>query len=73
MIQVDEVNEGVFQVVFTGVDLRTISLAMKRMLIPTDKVLHGLLVFSVGVYSKALYSERSQDGLDGKNERVGRG
>jgi len=73
MISVDEVKGGVFQVVFTGVDLRMISLAAARIQIPLDDTLRGLLVFSVGVYSKALYTERSQDGLDRENEGMGRG
>ena len=64
MISVDEVNDGVFQVVFTDADLQTLSHAATRVVKSRDHVIRGLLMFVVGVYFKAMVLERSQDGLD---------
>lgn len=73
MIKVDEVNDGVFQVVFTGIDLRLVSSAARRGNISRDAAMQGLLTFVVGVYGRAILSERSTNELEGKNEGMGRG
>ena len=73
MIKVDEVSDGVFQVAFTGIDLRAITRAARLKHNDRDTVVCFMLRTGVYKYYKGLYSERSQDGLDRENERVGRG
>ena len=73
MIIVDNIDAGIFQVVITDAELDTLIACCVRVDLSPDDILQGLLRFSIGVYSKSLIRERSQDGLDGKNERVGRG
>jgi len=73
MIQVDSIDAGVFQVFITDGDLDTVIACCVRVDLPPDEILQGLLMFCIGVYSKALYTERSQDGLDRENEGMGRG
>ncbi|KKL07214.1 hypothetical protein LCGC14_2588250 [marine sediment metagenome] len=73
MIKVDEVNDGVFQVVFTDEELQMLSLASARILDSRDCVLQGWLAFVVSVWNKVEYLERSQDGLEGQNGGMGRG
>ena len=64
MIKVDEVSDGVFQVAFTGIDLRSISHAAGRIVTGRDQVLHGWITFVVNVWEKVDFLEGSQDGLD---------
>ncbi len=73
MIRVDEVSDGVFQVAFTGIDLRLINRAARRVHVSRDDALQALLMFVVGVYSKAMILERSQDELERQDEGLGRG
>ena len=73
MIRVDEVSDGVFQVVFTGIDLRAVNCIAIRSHMSREAIVQGLLLFTILLYDKVDFSERSQDELDGKNEGMGRG
>ena len=64
MIQVDEVSDGVFQVVFTDEHLQTLSVVAARKVQGRDYALCGLLTFVVDIYDKVEILERNRDGLD---------
>ena len=55
MIQVDEVSDGVFQVVFTGIDLRMISRAAARIASGREQILRSWITFVVGVWNKVQF------------------
>jgi len=71
MIQVDEIKDGVFQVVFTGIDLRMMKRTSIRAHVSREAVVKGLLLFCILLYDKVKFVERSQDELDGKDEGMG--
>ncbi len=73
MIKVDKVSDTVFQVAVTGIDFRALTRMMLRINVSSDDVIRGILSISLWCFSKDLESERNQDGLDGKNEGMGRG
>lgn len=72
MIKVDEVSDGVFQVVFTCDDLQVVSFVAARTVSSRDCVLRGWLAFVLNVFYKVDQTERNQDGLVGKDEGMGR-
>ena len=65
MIRVDEVSDGVFQVVFTGIDLREVNRISIRSHISREVIVKGLLSFIIPLYHKVDFLERSHDELDG--------
>ena len=73
MIKVREGRPGIFRVELTEPELKLMQDAADRLEIPTAQVLHGLIRLVVSLYRKSLMDERSQDGLDGKDEGMGRG
>ncbi len=72
MIKVDEVSDGVFQVVFTGIDLRSLCKAARNINRSQDETLSGLIAIVVSCYEKCTFLERSQDELDRQDEGLGR-
>lgn len=73
MIKVDEVSDGVFYVMISGIDLRSVDRMKHQVNLPRAEVLRGLIITCLWRTDKECLDERSQDELDGKNEGMGRG
>ncbi len=73
MIKVDCIDAGVFQVFITDGSLDDVIAHCMRINCEPDDLIRGTLLMMLGFLNESLESERSQDGLDGKNEGMGRG
>ncbi|KKM94976.1 hypothetical protein LCGC14_1192870 [marine sediment metagenome] len=59
MVKVDEVSEDVFQVVFTGIDLRSLSKAARNINGSKLSALAGMLAIVLCLFDHYINSERS--------------
>lgn len=67
MIKIDEVSDGVFQVVFTEEDLGTLDAAATTVDVSRNDVLQTWLMFVIVIYDNVLVKGRNRDELERKD------
>ncbi len=73
MITVHRVSTHVYKIILSDDAFDSVNAAAVRIDGRHEDVLQGWLMFVVSIWDKVDFLERSQDGLDGKNEGMGRG
>ena len=73
MIRIFEIAEGLFLVSVTGDTYTELKAVADHTKSSQGCVVKSVLIVAIGELVKDVLVERSQDGLDGKNEGMGRG